>query len=184
MVCCSKPIWFSFYQFWYVVSSHVFDPYTVWSIPLIWSNPPGCEQRAQWSIQLLLAVKYWTYIHNSADLHTAHIQHNTPHLYWVTPPSVLTDLLEMLLRTHPIIYMPAFINFTAEGPREWDLFNENYLNKRYFILYTPSTFPLLSYILSVSRERISKGQCVATVGTAVIDSDAMATAFYHAFPFP
>jgi len=55
-------------------------------------------------------------------------------------------------------------------------------------LYTPSlplpSFPLLSYILSVSRERISKGQCVATVGIAVTDSDAMATASYHPSPFP
>lgn len=138
-------------------SSHVFDTHTVWSIPLIWSNPPGCEQRAQWSIQLLLPVKYWTYIHNTADLHITHIQYNTPHLYWVTPLCIFNRFVGNVWRTHPIIHMPAFTNFTAEGPQKRVRESEIYSmkgNKRYFI-YTILAFGLIpsSLIHSVSFKR-------------------------------
>ncbi len=136
-----------------------------------WSNLLGCEQRAASRCEIHISTIQLTYI-----------EYSTPHLR-ATLLCIFNGFVGYVWRTHPIIHIPAFINFTAEGPKNRVRESEIYSMKVIQIKgtsYAPSfplaSFPLLSYILSVSRERISKGQCAATVGTAVIDSDSMATA--------
>lgn len=166
----------------WVVSRRTSGPHTVW---LIWSILRVME--------LIKPARLWTKttVRNSAasrcEIHTStiqltYIQYSTPHLR-ATLLCIFNGFVGYVWRTHPIIHIPAFINFTAEGPKNRVRESEIYSMKVIQIKgtsYAPSfplaSFPLLSYILSVSRERISKGQCAATVGTAVIDSDSMETA--------